>query len=145
MTGVAGHNHLFSRKISIDLLGHRNHVAGDFLFWILVAREITLDMAVDALHAKTGGERPHDLANFGAVGYFQNLQIGGIGGRPLGFVLLVWSFVLSEDGQKSGDENRYEAHRLDYIANAGNLESRRGDIADHRIPALTGRGYNPLV
>ncbi len=46
-------------EVHVDLLNHDQHLAGNFLFWISVAREIPLYMAVRALHTKPRVETLH--------------------------------------------------------------------------------------
>ena len=72
MTGEASDVHLAIRKVRIDVSRHRDHVPRDFLLRIVIAREVTLHMAMFALHAEAGGIGAHDRNHFGSGGHFQN-------------------------------------------------------------------------
>lgn len=92
--------HLTIREeFAVDLHGHLDHVARDFLFWIFVAGVVSLDVAIVALHTEPGGEGPHDLDHFRTGGDLQNLEVGRVRHRPFGLFLFLilfrFLFILS--------------------------------------------------
>ena len=97
MTRVASDVHFAIRHLRIDVGRHRDHVTPDFLFWVVIAGEVILNVAMVALHAKSGCVGAHDLNHFGTGGNFQNLKVtGGRRWRPLSLIL----FILRAKGQQ---------------------------------------------
>ena len=101
MTGVASDHHLAAGEIGVDFLRHLDHVPRDIFFWIVVAREVSLDMAEIALHAQSGSESPHDLVDFVAGGRLQDFQVGRIGAIGFFLLLLLFLFFLSGKRQQA--------------------------------------------
>src|SRR5579862_4557798 len=75
MAGIATHVTLSIRKFGVDLARHRQHHARRLLLGIVIAREITLHVAVRALHAQRGSERTHRHDDLLTRLARQNLQI----------------------------------------------------------------------
>ena len=55
-------------EFRVNFVGHDDHLAGDFLLRVFVARVIALNVAACALVAERGAEQPHGLADVGVCG-----------------------------------------------------------------------------
>src|SRR5579872_1348446 len=116
MAGVASDVHLAIREILVDVHGHLDHVPGGFLFRIVVAGEIALDMTVVALHAQPGRESPHDRADFARVLDLQNLEILRRPRRTLLAFLILLLLLSGERQQHQKRGNEYTHIRISYTA-----------------------------
>lgn len=89
------------REVHIDLPYHSHHHARDILFGILVAVELTLHVAVGALHTQSCRKVAHDAYNLGTVhGGGQNLQV--LGGTATAFFTFR-SLTTESDHRKRGE------------------------------------------
>lgn len=61
MAGVTRHVLLTVREFGVDFVRHGQHHSGGFLLGLVVAREVTLHVAVSALYAQTGIDPAHYL------------------------------------------------------------------------------------
>ena len=89
--------HLAIVKGRINVSGHRDHVPRDFLFRIVIAGEVVLNVAMVALHAQPGRVSAHDRNHFGSSGNFQDFKVTG-GRRWWPFSLIL--FILRAQGQQ---------------------------------------------
>ena len=106
MAREAGNVHLAIRELRVDLLGHLDHMARNFLLGLFVAGKVALNVTVDALHAQPGCEGAHDLSYFRAGGDLQDFKIGGVGNLLRRFFLL----VLGAERQQNKAADAYETH-----------------------------------
>ena len=66
MARIAAHVLLPIGELPVDVAGHGNHHAREFLLRISVTGKITLHVAVYALDTERGAECPHRLNDLGA-------------------------------------------------------------------------------
>ena len=50
-------------KLSVDFLGHDNHLAGNLFLGVVIAGKLTLNVAMGAFHTQSSAVFSHRLAN----------------------------------------------------------------------------------
>ena len=72
---------LIAFEFGIDLLGHGNHHSRDVFVRIVVAREVSLNVAMVAFHAQGRAVSPHQWNDLGSWN-LKNFQILRLGRSP---------------------------------------------------------------
>lgn len=64
MAGVTGYARVAIERVRINAVHHFQHFSGYHFFVLVIAREVTLNVAIHALHSRTRNKSAHDGADF---------------------------------------------------------------------------------